>query len=389
MMFFLVASGSPAAVASVAPRLVDALAASALIDAKPVVHLSPSRAWAVAEMSVADAVVAGGRLLIDGDDLLVTNGTPFAVDGNQSDITQNALRAYRARGSVGVADVLTGSFNFVGVSRDQGACAAVDSSGLYPLYWRADGEIVLFSNRSLALSHVATQAGWDESAFGWVLSHVNVVGEYVPARGVRYVAPGHQARAAWATSGVRVERSPFWLWPSQDDGRENLTDREWDGVTEDLIEHTRLIGEVDAPLSLGLTGGKDSRLCLALARAAGLSERCTAYNSGGPELEHARHVAETAGFTFRKARTGVDRETGSVAPTPRPTPVELPTEQRTRQGGGNFATTSRAMKGSSVRGARYRTRRRPPSKSRAGAASCSAAAMTSTSVNTIQATSTT
>jgi hypothetical protein len=303
VIFFVVAAGTPSGVARVLPSLGAALARTRLVAGEQVQHVGAAGTWALAAISEPDPVCAT-RLASDADAMVVVNGPVLAADGNQSDLAHNVLRAYRSGGSRAVADRLDGTYNFVGVAPGIGLCGFGDWSGLTPLYWHAASDVVLLSNRSLTIEHVIGPAGWDEHALGWVLAHVNLVGDLLPATDVRYVPPGRQLRADWSAANARTERSPTWIWPetAEDAGRDNLTAAEWDDVTESLVEYMRRIGTLQQVLDLGLTGGKDSRLCLALAKAAGLGDAVTTVTTGHTENAVARAVAGAAGVPHYDGR---------------------------------------------------------------------------------------
>jgi hypothetical protein len=103
---------------------------------------------------------------------------------------------------------------------------------------------------------------------------------------------------------VTRERWSTWCWPEPGDGRprDDLTSGEWDELTDRLVDETRAFGTLADHFTLFLTGGKDSRLCLALAKAAGLGGRIDTLTTGNPaggEAVCARRVAETAGVEHR------------------------------------------------------------------------------------------
>jgi len=300
MIYFVVVCGTPAAVARIAPLLLDSLDATRLIDGERMERAGASGNWAAAAISQPDPICAS-RLASDGDALVVFNGAAFATDGDHQDLALQLLRTYRSSGSDAVAARLSGTYNFVGVAHESGLRAFHDFSGLSPLYWYQGDGFAVFSNRSQSVAHAVGSRGWSADALAWVVGHGgNLFDEHMPANDVRYVPPGYVAGADWARGHVRVERSATWMWPppSDDLGRDNLSPSEWDDVTNSLVSQLRRLPPIDG-LRLGISGGKDSRLCLALVKAAGLEDRITTYTNGGPdkpEVRLARAVAIAAGF---------------------------------------------------------------------------------------------
>jgi hypothetical protein len=303
VIHFVVVVGEPASVEREARRLRDALEATRLHDGERVEHLAPSKTWAVAAISAADRVCAT-RLAVDGDTMVVVNGPALATDGDQAGLVDGLLRRFRERGSEAVAGALAGSYNFVGVAPEIGTRAFGDFSGLCPLYQASRGDIAVLSNRSSTIAHLVG-AGWNLQAFAWVIGHANLFDDDVPAAGVSYVPPGCEARVAWAGHDITVERAATWIWPEPSGGpsRDNLDDREWDDVTAAMVSSFRALRELDGPLRLWITGGKDSRLCLALAHAAGLRDHVETVTAGAhdsPEVECAATVAAAVGFAHRR-----------------------------------------------------------------------------------------
>jgi hypothetical protein len=303
VIHFVVVVGAPTAVERTAQRLRDALEATRLHDGERIEHVAPSGRWAVAAISAPDRV-CDRRIAIDGDAMVVANGPLLAGDGNQRGLVEELLRRYRAHGSGAVVDALAGSYNVVGIAPEIGVRAFGDFSGLCPLYWTARPDYAVFSNRSSTIAHL-TDAAWNLRAFAWVIGHANLFDDAVPAAGVDYLPPGREARVDWGDRGVSIERSPTWIWPgpADGDGRDTLDDREWDDITAAMVSSFRAMRDLEGPLRLWITGGKDSRLCLALAHAAGLRDHVETITAGtwdSPEVECAATVAAAVGFSHRR-----------------------------------------------------------------------------------------
>jgi hypothetical protein len=322
VIHFVVVVGAPAAVEREARRLSDALEATRLHDGERIAHVAPSRTWAVAAISAPDRVCAS-RLAVDGDAMIVANGPMLAATGEQAGLIDGLLRRFRTDGSGGVADALAGSYNCVGIAPGIGARAFADFSGLCPVYWATRADCSVFSNRSSTIAHLL-DAGWNLHAFAWVIGHANLFDDDVPAAGVAYLPPGREARVGWGDHAVAVERSSTWIWPepSNEPARDNLDDGEWDEITAAMVASFRSMRALDGPLRLWITGGKDSRLCLALAHAAGLRdhvETITAGTHDSPEVECAATVAAAVGFAHRRQGPPAQPNDG---PPPAPPPFD-------------------------------------------------------------------
>jgi hypothetical protein len=317
MIHFVVIAGSPTAVGRLAPRLAGAVADTRLFDGEPASYLSPSSSWAVAATCVRDPVCAD-RLHIEGESMVVLNGPVLAKDARQSTLTIDAMERFRAGGSSAVAQGLGGSYNFVGIDPAIGLRAFADFSGLTPVYWSTAPGVAVFSNRSTTVAAAVGRRGFDVRNLGWVMGHSNLFGDEMPANGVAFLRAGLEAKATWRSGRVVVEPSPEWIWPAPDSdgGRDDLRAAEWDGIVDDLVSSFRSVGDIAPRLVLRLSGGKDSRVCLALAKAAGLQESVQALTSGrddNPEVACAAEVAKIGGFAHRHVGP-VGRLASSVTP---------------------------------------------------------------------------
>ena len=301
MIQHLTIHGRTERVASLAPGLGAALERTSILDGSPTVARDPDGRWAGAWIEAPDPV-CGERWQQQGSELLVLNGPALGLSGSQANVVREAHRAFRTAGTAGVAGIVGGIFHAVGVTGGE-LRAFGDLSGLAPVYWASDHGVTAVSNRASAVAAVLGLRGWDHQAMSWLIASSGLRGAELPHRGVRYVGPGTELRIdpdGTATLG----RSPSWVWPSPDDDSDvdDLAPAEWDAVTDALIEGFRPLGALGEPVKLFLTGGKDSRLCLALAKAAGLAPVTTTVTTGagdGPEAIHARLVAEAAGFVHQ------------------------------------------------------------------------------------------
>lgn len=304
MIHFLAVVGQPSTVERLFPRLLPALQETRVFTGNVVEQLGASRTWAVASIAAPDPGCAV-RLVTGHDSVALLNGPALASGaGRQPHLTTDLLRAFETDGPDAVEAMLGGAYNFVGITPGRGLYAFVDFSGLYPLYFCQGDGFAVFSNRSTTAARVAGSSGWDQRALAWLIGHANLYGDRMPARGVSYLPPGRSAEVRWGGSNVALGRSPAWVWPapSSDRGLDNLSSSEWDDVTDALVANFRALKAIDDRTALALTGGKDSRLCLALAKAAGLEATMPTYTTGAadsPEVQVAAVVAKMAGFEHR------------------------------------------------------------------------------------------
>ena len=148
MLHYVIAAGSPAEVRRVADRLPAALDATRLFDQQQVVHVSPTGHWALAARVASDPLCPE-RVLVRDDSVAVVNGPALSTAGAQPELLADVLERFRSpRALAAVAESLTGSYNFVGVTPEHGLRAFGDFTGMHPLYWAQAPGVVLVSNRS-------------------------------------------------------------------------------------------------------------------------------------------------------------------------------------------------------------------------------------------------
>jgi hypothetical protein len=241
--------------------------------------------------------LASPRFLFEEDAFIVLNGpAPGFGQGSNSPLIKDVWDTLQRGGPSLVHDTLKGTYNLVAAAGDD-LVAFSDFSGLSPVY-RSGGAMWAFSNRSTVLSRFryGTEA-WDPLAISWLVGHANIFGPGVPARGVSLVTPGTAA----IVRNAECKLAPLGtsVWPSPGDlSLSDLSSAEWDEVTHDLIDGFRTIGQRHDYLRLSITGGKDSRLALALAVAARLGDQIGTFTNGlpeSPEVECAAAVAAIAG----------------------------------------------------------------------------------------------
>jgi hypothetical protein len=321
VIHYVVIAGTPAAINRVAPTLLPALDETRVFSGDRIEYSTGS--WSVAALSAPDPL-SPSRFTATGDEMMVLNGPAVANSGHEQPLCEYALERLRRGGARAVFDAVHGTYNFVGVTRETGLRAVADFSAFYPLYWGQGADFGVFSNRSTTVARVLGSAQWDLRALSWIIGHSSLWGDALPQRDVTYLVPGQEARVD-AHGRVHAETATDSLWPEFGRGelRSELDASDWDEITESLVGNFRALDHVREPLTLFMTGGKDSRLCLALAKAAGLQHRLTAVTTGGPdspEVEVARRVAEALGIAYQ--RKGVPARAQTAAPASRPFDAE-------------------------------------------------------------------
>ena len=313
MHFAVVVGTSSFAVDRTAQQLSRALERTRVLEGELLSVAFPSAISAVVAISSPDPTLPS-RLSTADDSIAVINGPAFGARIGPPELVDRARQAFSSDGTSGVAEMLGGTYNFVGATPTAGLRAFTDFSGLYPLYWHQGGDVAVFSNRCSTLRSVTAAPEWDLRALAWIIGHANLFGDRMPARDVSYLVPGWEAHVDPGECQIRLNPSHEWVWPSPSDEplREDLTPDEWDGITDDLLANVRRLRALDTRLQLMLSGGKDSRLCLALAKAARLDDDIVCVTNGapgGPEVRCAAAVAEASGFRHQIGALPIDSST--------------------------------------------------------------------------------
>lgn len=299
MIHYVVVVGDPRIVARHAPTLEATLRSSSSLDVPATTTVAPDGRWAVAALSATDAL-SSDRLATDGDRFAIVNGPALVNNGDQRHLASDVLRWIDRGGADLATRHMGGSYNLVALDSAGVTIALPDFSGISPLYWSQQADHVVISNRSTAVRDTAGATGWDARALSWLIGHASLFADELPASGARYLRPGEQLRIEARASAALVAPAPRWVWPAPDDPPDlaNLTDGEWDAVTADLVENCLALSTVGSDPTVYLSGGKDSRLALALMLAAGLGDRIRAVSTGNrrhPDAVCAAEVAKVAG----------------------------------------------------------------------------------------------
>ena len=310
MIHYVAVHGEPAAVARIRPRLPAALAETRLFDGELAEHGASDGTWALAALEAPDPT-GQARLVIDGGRAMAINGPAQVADGSGAPLLPGTLAAWGHGGVGAVTEHLRGPYNLVALSSELGLEAFGDFSGMFPLYWRQVDGAVVVSMRSTTVARAVGPLEWDLEALAWMMGHAELFGDAMPAKGVRYLVPGTVLGAGPGPGTAVVRAVPDPVWPQGTESREDLDDDEWDAITADLVANLSALAAVGVPMRLRLSGGKDSRLVLALAHAAGLIDQFQAVTQGPPnggEAEVAAAVAAAVGMPHRATGTPLPLE---------------------------------------------------------------------------------
>ncbi len=207
--------------------------------------------------------------------------------------TEVLVHLYEEKGDAFLED-LNGMFAIaLWDRRQERLLLARDRLGVKPLYYRWDGEQLLFASEIKGiLADDTVPRAVDPYALRDYLAFQNVFGDKTLFEGVRLLEPGKLLVA----DGGRVTVRPYWdLAFGTEAGDEDAFARRYGELLRESV-HMELISDV--PLGSHLSGGIDSSTIVSLAaeRKEGLSTfSITFRESEYDESEYIRTVAEVAG----------------------------------------------------------------------------------------------
>ena len=247
------------------------------------------------------------RVARDQSGVCIINGPILGV-GEERDrrkFAKCALASLSLNSPDAVYNELSGVYNFVSVTSHNKVLAFSDFTGAYPNYYTQleteSGGLLMVSNRCTLLADLRRDdKRFDLEALGWLMGHASIFGSNTPFRGVRRILNEEYLSCPIGGSSVSCSRftESAWPHPDSDGSRENLTENEWTEVIERLIFNVKGAMAYLPSARSSLTGGKDSRLVLALSIGAYGKDGVETFTNGtadSPELLCAQHIAKAIG----------------------------------------------------------------------------------------------
>ncbi|WP_125778246.1 asparagine synthase (glutamine-hydrolyzing) [Antribacter gilvus] len=227
-------------------------------------------------------------------DLRATLDYPFRTDGD----TEVLLAGLALRG-VGFVEELRGQFAFAALHRPSGTLHLVrDRLGVLPLYYRHDGDRLVFASEVKAVNAVADST----PAVDPLSLDAYFAGRSVPAprslfAGVHKLPAAHRAELA-ADGTVTVRR--YWSAPPVDATRRWSDAEVVDAVDEAVRDAVAAALVADVPVGSYLSGGVDSSLIVAVMKQLRGDSTVETFAAGFGDPRHdelgwARRVSEHVG----------------------------------------------------------------------------------------------
>ena len=298
MLFYVLISGEPNRVEACFREADRSIENSVpFVGAERTRRIAGNRSWALVGRGHPDPLMSQ-RVAVSNRGVLVVNG-PVLTPAGDEHRAASMLDKIASRDPDALFQDLRGSYNCASFTLRNGLIAFSDFAGTYPVYWRAMDGCVVASNSPMALAGMTPQSGIDLRSVSWLIGHSNIFGRKMPQSSVEVVPPGSFLRVDRGTHKHCIRALDSNVWPAASLGgdEDNLPTTEWDDITQHLIENVSAVSRACPHIRLSLTGGKDSRLVLAVALAAGLRKQVVTFTNGpegSPEVACAQEVAALA-----------------------------------------------------------------------------------------------
>ncbi|EFF1407412.1 hypothetical protein QN007_003400 [Escherichia coli] len=261
--------------------------------------ISGSGAWAYTACGNAEGEISK-RITSKQSGVCLING-PVLRMCDSYDVSDAALDASTKNDAEYMFDNISGSYNFVSITSKNGLLAFGDFSGTCPIYYTIIDGVTCVSNRASALHELRGNSKYNISSLSWLIGHANIFGNESPFECVYSITAGSYLKSPLGSTTVNINKFKNQIWPSNDDAQylNDLSGDDWDLIVDELVKNFKAASEnIPGELRLSLTGGKDSRLVLALALGAGFKDRITTFTNGpegSPEISCAQNIANKIG----------------------------------------------------------------------------------------------
>lgn len=229
-----------------------------------------------------------------GDNYLTYDGIPF-FDGHryaQNGWAKELFGFMEKRDLATAYDQLGGTYNLACI-RGSVVQAFGGFTGIPPLFYYEDERVAAIANRQLLLTLLRpnTNLSFDLQALSWLPGQANSIGADSIYSGIKILQPGEYLTL---DRTITVSTFPKLIY---DAPRKELASADYDAITDHFLKDFSAIKALPFnKLSMSVTGGKDSRMILALAVKSGLTDVIDEFFTSGdkdsPEVEVAKHICK-------------------------------------------------------------------------------------------------
>ena len=198
-------------------------------------------------------------------------------------------------------DDVAGEYTVARIHADGTLVAFSDRAGLHQLFYGSAGEAVV-ANRAGLVATVRDDWAPDPMGLIWLPVIGYRVGTATAYRAVTQLAQDHVLTVAGEGATIRPSASPLIRFGGER-GWSPALEPELDEGIDQARAAILLAAGTRGPVDLAITGGKDSRVVLALALAAGLRDRLRLFTRGyvgHPDVLAGEAIAAALGLPHRR-----------------------------------------------------------------------------------------
>lgn len=266
--------------------------------------ISGSGTWAYVACGDSELEILN-RVIAKQSGICLVNG-PVLRMKDRNDVAEAGLEASSSESAEFIFEETSGSYNFLSITSKNGLIAFGDFSGTCPIYYTNYDGVTCVSNRASSLNSLIGGDDYNKSSLSWLIGHSNIFGEETPFKNVKSITAGNYLKCPIGSSEYKIIKFSNQVWPSADQSEylDDLNDSDWDFIAEELKKNfIAAKGNIIGDLRLSLTGGKDSRLVLAIAIGCGFKDELTTYTNGpegSPEILCAKLIANAIGVKHQE-----------------------------------------------------------------------------------------
>lgn len=265
---------------------------------------SPAGAWNLAAFATRTHFYSprGQIWQQPGKGLCVIHGLIWRpVAGRPMLLDAQAVAQLLDRPGAVLPDDVAGEFTVARLHADGTLTAFSDRSGLHQLFHASAGQPVV-ANRAGLVATVLDDWAPDPSGLIWLPVLGYRVGTATAYRAVTQLAQEHVLTIDSDAARQRPMDSPLIRLGEERGWSANLEPRLEEGIAQAMAAVELGVG-AKGPINLPITGGKDSRVVLALCLAAGLRERLRLFTrgyAGHPDVMAGETIAAALGLPHRR-----------------------------------------------------------------------------------------
>ncbi|MEI2423166.1 LamG domain-containing protein, partial [Arthrospira platensis SPKY2] len=183
-----------------------------------------------------------------------------------------------------IRNQLSGEYSVVHIYDNGNILAFNDNLGIEHIYYSEAPNQYIITNRVSLIDVIQPKYSYDYLGMLWMQTIGYLIGEHTYRQDVRSLSQGGSLKIT--QGGLHLLENPHWLFPEgtiDNRGWKHISDFQIETAIESAMANVNILSRKNQDiLELGITGGKDSRVVLALCLAAGMKDKLRLYTNGNP-----------------------------------------------------------------------------------------------------------